>query len=439
MIPTVAIVGRPNVGKSTLFNRLARSRRAITHDLPGVTRDRVAVDVERPSGGKVVLIDTGGFEPESAEPIPAMVRRQAMQAVETADAVVFMVDGAAGLIPADEEIAVQLRRSGRPVILAVNKGDRRDATLGAGEFAALGFPMLTVSAEHGHGIGALWDALEPLLPPPDEEAGIAAEELSVAIVGRPNVGKSSLLNRLLGEERVMVSEVAGTTRDAVDTVIEIDGRRVRLIDTAGIRRRGRTDRGPEVLSVVMARKAIERAHICLLLLDGEQGITAQDAHVAGLVLEAGRGAVVVVNKSDLIGRDAALRRDLAERVVDRLKFLKGTPVVFVSALTGEGVATLAPTTFAVAEAFALRMGTGELNRVLRAAWDHHPPPGGKRPAKLLYATQIGSRPPRIALFTNRQELHFSYLRFLENTVRQAFPLAGVPVRFIMREKARRSR
>jgi len=438
MIPTVAIVGRPNVGKSTLFNRLTRSRRAITHDLPGVTRDRVAADAERPTGGRVVLIDTGGFEPESEELIPAMVRRQALQAVETADVVVFMVDGAAGLIPADGEIAVQLRRTGRPVILVVNKGDRRDATLGAGEFSALGFPMLTVSAEHGHGISALWDEIEPLLPPPGEEAA-EADELAVAIVGRPNVGKSSLLNRLLGEERVVVSEVPGTTRDAVDTVIEIDGRRVRLIDTAGIRRRGRTDRGPEVLSVIMARKAIERAHICLVVLDGDEGITAQDAHVAGLVLEAGRGTVVAVNKADLVGRDKKTREELAERVVHRLKFLKETPVAYISALTGEGVLDLFPTTFSVAEAFALRIGTGELNRVLRAAWEHHPPPGGKKPAKLLYATQIGSRPPRIALFTNRDELHFSYMRYLENSVRQAFPLAGVPVRFIMRAKARRSR
>jgi GTP-binding protein len=438
-MPTVAIVGRPNVGKSTLFNRLTRSRKALTHDLPGVTRDRVAGDARRPGGGTVVVVDTGGFEPESGEAIPVQIRRQALRAVEDADAVVLVVDGSQGIVPADEEIAAVLRRTGRPVVLAVNKEDRRDAADGEADFARLGLPAVALSAEHGRGISSLWEALEEHLPPP-EEAAPTEVELAVAIVGRPNVGKSSLLNRLLGEERVLVSEVPGTTRDAVDTMLSWRGRQVRLVDTAGIRRRGRTERGPEVLSVVMARKAIERAQICLVVLDGGDGVTAQDTHVAGLVTEAGRGAVVVVNKADLLPPGATARREGAERIRERLKFLHDTPLVFVSALTGAGVARIVPLALEVGAGYTRRVSTGELNRVLRAAWERHPPPGGKSPVRLYYATQTGSAPPRFALFTSATTgLHFSYLRYLENVVREAFPFEGVPVTFIMRGRGSRSR
>ncbi len=437
MPPTIAIVGRTNVGKSTLFNRLTRGRRAITHDLPGVTRDRVAADARRPGGGRVVIVDTGGFEPDPEAPIPAMIRRQALVAVEAADAVVLVVDGSEGLVPGDQELAEQVRRLDRPTVVAVNKTDRRDAELGASEFAALGLPMVSVSAEHGRGIEALWEVLDPLLPPEEEEEDEpeTAPELAVAIVGRPNAGKSSILNWLFGEERVLVSEVPGTTRDAVDTLLEFRGRTIRLIDTAGIRRRGKTERGPEVLSVVMARKAIERAHVCVLVIDALEGITAQDAHVAGYVVDAGRAVVAVVNKADLIANDSrATRREIAEKVTDQLRFIKGTPVVFTSAVTGEGLNGLLPEVLTVGDAMALRMGTGELNRVLRAAWDRNPPPAGKKAHRLYYATQVGSRPPRIAVFASTTELHFSYVRFLENAVREAFPLEGVPIRFIMKEK-----
>ncbi|MGZ5959257.1 MAG: ribosome biogenesis GTPase Der, partial [Myxococcaceae bacterium] len=337
MPATVAIVGRPNVGKSTLFNRLTRFRRAITHDLPGVTRDRVAADAPRPAGGTVVVVDTGGFEPDSEAPIPVMIRDQALVAVAGADAVVLVVDGAVGLVPADEELARALHKAGTPAVVVVNKQDRRDAALGFSEFLALGFPVVSVSAEHGLGIGDLWDELEKVLPPPQEEAPVEAE-LAVAIVGRPHVGKSSLLNRLLGEERVLVSEVPGTTRDTVDTLVACGHRTVRLIDTAGIRRKGRTDKGPEVLSVVMARRAIERAQVCLLVVDAGEGLTAQDTHVAGYVSEAGRGVVIVFNKADLIedqGREG--RQGFRQKVLERLKFLKDTPVVFVSAVTGAGI------------------------------------------------------------------------------------------------------
>ncbi len=441
MPPTIAILGRPNVGKSTLFNRLTRARRAITHDLPGVTRDRVAADALRPAGGTVVVVDTGGFEPNAAAPMPAMVRGQALTAVEGADAVILVVDGAQGVTPVDREIAQQLHRADRPAVVAANKDDRRDAAFAVADFAALGFPVVAISAEHGTGIATLWEELEALLPPPDAEAPPAGEpELAVAIVGRPNVGKSSLLNRILGEERVLVSELPGTTRDAVDTLVTCAGRAVRLIDTAGIRRKGRTDRGPEVLSVVMARRAIERAQVCLLVVDAGEGMTAQDTHVAGLVAGAGRGVAVVVNKSDLLasgGRGA--RESLRQRVLERLKFLKDTPLLFVSATSGLGVPHVLPAALTVGDAFCQRLGTGELNRVLRAAWERQPPPGGRRPTRLFYATQTGSAPPRLALFVSGAgSLHFSYLRYLENSLREAFPLAGVPIRFNMRGKRDRS-
>jgi GTP-binding protein len=443
MPPTIAIVGRPNVGKSTLFNRLARSRRAITHDLAGMTRDRVAADAPRPAGGAVVLVDTGGFEPDSEALIPSMVREQALTAISDADAVVLLVDGSQGLLPADSEIAGELHRTGRPVVVAVNKEDRRDAAHAEAEFAGLGFPIVAISAEHGRGIGDLWDELEKVLPPPleleDEQPEQA--ELSVAIVGRPNVGKSSLLNRLLGEERVLVSEVPGTTRDVVDTLVACGARTVRLIDTAGIRRKGRTDEGPEVLSVLMARRAIERAEVCLVLLDAFEGLTAQDTHVAGYVNEAGRGVVVVVNKADLVvGEEKEARKRLKEQILQRLKFLKDTPTVFVSALTGMGVPHILPAAIEVGEAFRQRVGTGELNRVLRAAWERQPPPAGRRRPRLFYATQTGSGPPRFVLFVSGTgKLHFSYLRYLENAVREAFPLAGTPIRFRIQGKSDRGR
>ncbi|MCU0293499.1 MAG: ribosome biogenesis GTPase Der [Thermoanaerobaculaceae bacterium] len=438
-VPTVVVVGRPNVGKSTLFNRLTGARRSITHDLPGVTRDRVVGDARRPRGGSVVLVDTGGFEADSEAVIPAQVRQQALAAVQSAHVAILLVDGAAGLTAGDEELATALRRANRPVVVAVNKADRRDASLGFNEFSRLGFPVVLISSEHGLGIEELWDQLEPHLPPPADNEVAPGRELGIAIVGRPNVGKSSLLNALLGEERVIVSAVPGTTRDAVDTVVRWGERTVRLIDTAGIRRKGRTDRGPEVLAVVMAKRAVERAHVCILLLDPTEGITAQDAHVAGIINDAGRAVAVVVNKADLLtDADPGRRRVLEEQLIERLKFLKGTPMLFISARTGAGLDQVMPTAVTLGDGFFLRIGTGELNRVLHAAWDRQPPPGGKRPARFYYATQLSGGPPRIMLFWSGGELHFSYMRYLENALREAFPLAGVPIRFIMRGKRERS-
>lgn len=386
-----------------------------------------------------MVVDTGGFEPESEELIPSLVRRQALKAIADADAVVLVVDGSTGLVPQDVEVASVVRRLGAPVVVAVNKADRRDASLGAGEFTALGFPVVSVSAEHGLGLEDLWEELERHLPPPRPEVEPRKAELAVAVVGRPNVGKSSLLNAILKEDRFVVSEVPGTTRDAVDTLIRLGGRVIRLVDTAGIRRRGRTDRGPEVLSVVMARKAIERAHVCLLVLDAGEGVTAQDAHIAGLTLEHGCAVVVVINKADLLAAGETAKRQLAGRVLETLHFCKGTPVLFASALTGAGVARILPRVVAAGNAYQSRISTGELNRVLRAAWEAHPPPQGRKPARLYYATQVSTAPPTIVLMTSTERpLHFSYLRQLENALRQAFPLAGVPIRFIMRRRSGRS-
>lgn len=431
VIPTVALVGRPNVGKSTLFNRLTGKKKALTHDLPGVTRDRVVGEGKRPSAGLVWFVDTGGFDAESRATIPALVRRQALLAITESHTILLVVDGVEGLLPADRELAAMLRRSGKPVLVVVNKSDCRQARFSLGEFQALGFPAVAVSAEHGQGMDELWQQLEAMLPPPSPVA-LTPPTLAVAIVGRPNVGKSSLLNRLLGEERVLVSEVPGTTRDTVDTVLNFQGRPILLVDTAGIRRKGKTEKGVEVLSVVMARKAIERAHVCLLVVDGAEGVTSQDASVAGLVQKASRAVLVVVNKADLLSREQ--KRALFQDVGVKLKFLKDTPVLFVSALQGSGVGRVIPEALKLGEYFHRRIGTGELNRVLRAAWQEHPPAGGRGAAKLYYATQINTGPPVFKLFTNVQQLHFSYLRYLENALRRTFPLAGVPIRFIIQGK-----
>ena len=427
--PVVAVVGRPNVGKSTLFNRLVGGRVAIVEPEPGVTRDRIYREAEW-NGREFVLVDTGGVVEEAANTIEAAIKKQVAQAIEEANLVLFVVDALAGVLPEDRAVAGILRRSGKPVLLIANKVDRFDPPPALGEFYALGMgEPLPVSAAQGLNTGDLLDTIVASLPAKKavKKEGVA---LRVAVVGRPNAGKSSLVNAILGEERVIVSETPGTTRDAVDTPFERGERRYVLIDTAGIRRKGRTERGVEVLSVVMARKAIERAQVCLLVVDGSEGVTAQDAHVAGLIQEAGKGVVVVVNKADTLTREGKKR--LLEDVEFKLKFLKDTPCLFVSALTGAGVGKLLPQALKVGENFQRRIGTGELNRVLRAAWESHPPPGGKGPAKLYYATQVGTAPPRFKLFTNlKGELHFSYLRFLENALRQAFPLAGVPVRFMI--------
>ncbi len=445
--PIVAIVGRPNVGKSTLFNRLTRTRRALVHDLPGVTRDRIAGEARFPGGGTVILLDTGGLLMEDEDHFIPLIRSQAEEAIRSSDAVLFLTDGAAGPIPEDFELARHLRSLGIPVVLVVNKADHRDAELQAHEFHALGLGMpVLVSAEHGTGIAELWEALEPFLPGIEEsQDGVEEEdenqehEIRIALIGRPNVGKSSLLNRIVGEPRVLVSEIPGTTRDAVDVLVERDGVRFRFVDTAGIRRPGKTDRGPEVLSVVMARQAIKRAHVCCVLIDAAEGIARQDAHVAGYAWEAGRAVALIVSKWDLASDRAAWRDRLLDQVGEQLKFIRHAPVVFTSALTGSGVTRIFPVVKELHRGYRLQVTTGDVNAVLKEAWQANPPSaGGGREAKLFYATQIKTGPPSFVLFTNLTgEVHFSYERYLENTLRTRFELAGVPIRVIIRGRGSR--
>jgi len=438
-LPVVVIVGRPNVGKSTLFNRLTRSRRALVHDLPGVTRDRIVGEAERPDGGRVIVIDTGGLLLEDEDRFVPLIRSQAEVAIADSDVVLLLLDGGSGPIPEDREIAGFLRTLDVPVVPVVNKADRKGVELQAHEFFRLGLgEPVALSAEHGTGIDDLWQALEPYLPPPAEvEDGDRVPdtgEVHVAVIGRPNVGKSSLVNRLVGDSRVLVSEVPGTTRDAVDVICEIDGERFRFVDTAGIRRKGRTDKGPEVLSVVIARRYLERAEICLLLVDAVEGVTRQDAHVAGYAWDAGRGLVLVVNKWDLVEDREAARAELDAMIEQQLKFLRMAPRVYLSALTGKGVHKLFPAMRAVHRAHGARISTSDLNRVVRDAFNRNPPPvAGKRAPKLYYCTQVHDRPPHFVLFTNlERKPHFSWTRHMENVMRDAFGLEGVPFRVMIR-------
>jgi GTP-binding protein len=441
-LPVVVVVGRPNVGKSTLFNRLTRSRRALVHDLPGVTRDRIFGEADRPGGGAVTLVDTGGLLMEDEDTFIPLIRGQAEAAIRDGDAVIFLLDGEAGPIPEDREIADYLRGLGVPVVPVVNKGDRKGVELQAHEFHRLGLgDPVVISAEHGVGVDLLWDALDPHLPLADEEEDAdraTGDEIPVAVIGRPNVGKSSLINRLLGDERLLVSEVSGTTRDAVDTILEKDGVRYQFVDTAGIRRKGKTDRGPEVLSVVMARRYLERADLCLVVVDAEEGITKQDAHVAGYAWEAGRGVILVVNKWDLIENRGQGREKIEYQAGQHLKFMRHAPRVYLSALNGKGVHRLFPAMQNLHQAYRLRASTNDLNRILQEAWESRPPAmAGKKAPRLYYCTQTRQSPPHFVLFTNLPKSpHFSYMRYLENVLRKALGLDGVPFRVIIRGRER---
>ncbi len=437
--PILVIVGRPNVGKSTLFNRLTRSRRALVHDLPGVTRDRIVGEAERPGGGHVTVVDTGGLLLNDEDSFVPMIRSQAEVAIKGGDVVLLLLDGELGLIPEDRDIAEYLRTLGVPVVPVVNKADRKGVDLQAHEFYRLGLgEPIAVSAEHGTGLVELWDALDLHIPKAelaDDEEPIGDEdEIHVAVIGRPNVGKSSLVNYLVGDARVLVSEVPGTTRDAVDVICELDGVRFRFVDTAGIRRKGRTDKGPEVLSVVVARRYLERAQICLLLIDAVEGITRQDGHIAGYAWEAGRGVVIVVNKWDLVTDRDEAREKMTDQMDQQLKFLRQTPQIFLSALTGKGVHRLVPTMQQVHRAHGLKVSTSDLNRVAKDAFNRNPPSSmGKKQPKIYYCTQVHNRPPHFVLFTNLDKKpHFSWTRYMENVLREAFSLEGVPFRVMIR-------
>ena len=444
--PLVAIVGRPNVGKSTLFNRLAGRRIAIVEDTPGITRDRLYADGDW-RGREYTLIDTGGIQMFDVDPLKAQIRTQAEIAMEEADVIGFVVDTTVGLTADDFELANALRRSPKPLVVLANKVDNGDQEYrNVPEVYALGFPeVFPVSALGGRGVADALDAIVDHLPPPppapDEE--VEDERTKIAIIGRPNVGKSSLLNAILGEERAIVSPVAGTTRDAVDTSFEFNGREIVLIDTAGIRRAGKIQGSVEYYTVLRALRAIERADVVMLVLDSIDGLTDGDKRVGGYAHEAGRAGVIVVNKWDE-GRKDILEgapgknpmQIFSSDLRDQLPFLSYAPLAFTSALTGKGVAAAVEAALDAAENHAMRIPTGELNRLLRDATDAHPYNEKGRALKIYYATMPSVKPPNIVLFVNDPDLmHFSYKRYLENRIRETYSFEGTPLRIDVRKAA----
>ena len=437
----VVIVGRPNVGKSTLFNRLAGKRRALIHDLPGMTRDRLTEIAELDDGRRYQLTDTGGLE-YGDSPLSAFateIHAQTQHALDGADLILFVVDGASGLMAEDRDIAQELRPRADRTILVVNKIDRRDAAASVPEFYELGFErVMPVSAEHGEAVDDVIDAIGEIVP---AEAGQEQTEdetvpVRVAIIGRPNIGKSSLLNRLLNEERTVVSPISGTTRDAIDSEIERNGRRYLLIDTAGIRRKGKTTDEAEKLAVISARKAIERCEIGLVMIDATEGVTAQDATVAGYAEDAGKAALILVNKWDVGQRAQDESKKFEDDVRFKLKFLAYAPLEFISAKTGRRVEKIFPRVDAIIAGYRKRFRTSELNEILaRALAQHQPPSTRGRPRRFYYATQLKSGPPTFALFSNVDEpLHFSYRRYLENQFRDALGLVGCPIHLVLRAR-----
>ena len=437
--PKVVLVGRPNVGKSTLFNRITGSRKAIVTAVAGTTRDTNAQPAEW-RGMPFSLVDTGGLFGASEDPLQELVVQHGRRALATADVVVFVVDGREGLVPADEEIARSLRSSKAPILVAVNKTDDRRARGRSVEFYRLGFePVIEIAAEHGEGTGDLLDEVVKLLPEAVESVKpVESPEVAVAIVGRPNVGKSSLLNRLLREERSIVSNLPGTTRDSVDAVIRWHRRVFRIVDTAGIRRAGRIARSGqlEAVSVVLARRAIEKADVTVLVVDASEGATDQDAAIAGEAEKAGSGIIIAANKWDLTkGKGPDFSKTFDEKLRRQLKFLDYAPLLHISATSGERTAKVLETIDKVSEARMLRVPTGELNRFLKAVTAVHPPVSpGKRHVRILYAAQTSVAPPTFVFFTNvATEFHFSYERFLANRLRESFGLVGTPVRIQVRK------
>jgi GTP-binding protein len=439
MLPVVAIVGRPNVGKSTLFNRIFGRRKAIVEDIPGVTRDRNYVEVTR-FDTPFTLIDTGGFEPVSEERLLVQMREQSQLAVEEADVILFVVDVQQGLTPSDIEVAGMLRRVSKPVLYVVNKvdGDRQEG--GLPEFYALGVDVVyPVSAEHGRGIDDLMDAVLALLPPAPAPAE-PGEEIRLAVVGRPNVGKSSLVNRLLGFERMVANPLAGTTRDSVDTPFTYNRKRYVLIDTAGIRRKGKVSQKLEKYSVVQALKAMDRADVVLVVIDAEEGVTDQDVTVAGYAYEKGRAVILVVNKWDRLTKDNATLGKYVEELRRTFKYLPFAPILFVSALTGQRVNKIMAEVEKVAQEYVRRIPTPQLNKVLsEAVRDHQPPVFQGKRLKFFYITQDGIRPPSFVIFVTRAEgVHFSYERYLGNKLREAFGFTGTPLRLFFKDRERQA-
>jgi GTPase len=455
-LPVVAIVGRPNVGKSTLFNRLIGERLAIVEDMPGTTRDRVYGTGDW-NGRDFRLVDTGGLELEPGTHIEARVQDQARVAMEEADVILFVVDAVAGLAPLDHEVADRLRRTSKPTIMVINKADNPRLEQEGAEFFALGMaPAITVSAQHGRNTGDLADMIVDALPPapptppapdwtdeslsPDELTELAETDMGpprVAIVGRPNTGKSTFVNRVLGQERMIVSDAPGTTRDPVDTAVVVDDSPLVLVDTAGIRRRGSVQQGIERYSVLRSMKAIDRADVAVVMTDATEGYTAQDAHVVGHVLEAGKGIVLVINKWDAVEKDGHTADAWLKVLRREAPYLAWADIVFASAQTGQRMERVLREARRVAEERYRRVPTADLNRVVTDAVRAHPPSHVRnRLGKVLYATQVAVAPPTFVIFVNDPELiHFSYRRYLENRIRDEYGFLGTPIRLIFRERA----
>ena len=434
--PIVAVVGRPNVGKSTLFNKLVGRRLSIVEDTPGVTRDRIYGDSEWRSR-PFMLIDTGGIEPASDDVILSQMRSQAQLAIDSADVIIMVTDMRSGVVATDMEVASMLQKSGRPIVLCVNKCDSiGNLPADFYEFYNLGLgDPYPVSAVHGHGTGDLLDAVFEFFPPetPEEQD---EEYIKVAIIGKPNAGKSSLVNKVAGEERVIVSDIAGTTRDAIDTVIENDKGKFIFIDTAGIRRKSRIKDNVEKYSIIRAEAAVDRADVCVIMIDATEGFTEQDSKVAGIAHEAGKGCIIAVNKWDAIEKDGGTMNTFRKKLENDFSFMSYAPIIFISAKTGQRIDRLFELITYVSNQNSTRISTGMLNDVLADATARVQPPSdkGKR-LKIYYITQPSTKPPTFVCFVNNADLfHFSYQRYLENKIRETFGLEGTPVRFIIRER-----
>ncbi len=432
--PVIAIVGRPNVGKSTLFNRLVGRRQALVRDVPGVTRDRLygQVSFER---WQATVIDTGGFDPGSEEPLIEGVRRQVLTAVDEADLIAFVVDARAGATALDLEIARILRRANRAVVLVANKVESDAQAPAIADLYRLGFgEPVPVSAEHGRGVAEMLETLRDRAPQPEARPAGSRPPVHLAVIGRPNVGKSSLVNALLGTERVLVHDAPGTTRDAVDTPFEYDGKPYVIVDTAGIRRKGKVSEPLEKLAVMMALKSLERSQVALLVLDASEGLTAQDAHIAGYADEAGRAVVVVVNKWDLVPARTVRRAEVVDEIRDRLPFLDYAPVCFTSAAQGEGMRDLLETVERVAAEAQRRVPAAKVTEVVREAVDRRPISLAGRPLVVQSASQVSAGPPTFAVRVSKPDLiHFSYERYLVKSLRHAFGFEGSPIRLSLRK------
>ncbi len=434
--PVVAIIGRPNVGKSTLFNKIVGTRISIVDDTPGVTRDRIYMEAEW-NGREFLMIDTGGIE-SGDDVIVSGMRRQAELAISQADVLLLMTNVHDGLVAADADVAAMLQKSGKPVLLVVNKVDNiGNPPMELYEFYNLGLgDPLPVSSIHGLGVGDLLDEVVNLFPPKPEEGEEDDDTLKVALVGKPNVGKSSLINKILGEDRVIVSNIAGTTRDAIDARVTKNGTEYTFIDTAGMRRRSKVEEGIEHYSVIRSLGAVDRADVCVIMIDAQEGVTEQDTKIAGYAHEQGKGCIIAVNKWDLVEKDGKTMDQFRKKVAEGLSFMLYAPVVFISALTGQRIDRLFELINYVREQNTMRIRTGALNDILNEATMRVQPPSdkGKR-LKIYYITQASTAPPTFILFVNNRELaHFSYVRYLENQIRGVFGLEGTPVRFVLRER-----